>query len=64
MTPRMRQVLAKVRARTKDGSWYRAESKGERVTLVYLERRAKLVRRCWRGEEGDPNAAHEYRPKP
>lgn len=63
MTPRMREVLAKVREKTTDGSWYRAESKGERVTLVYLERHHKLKRRCWRGVEGHPDAAHEYRPR-
>lgn len=41
---------------------YRAESSGERVTLASLYRAGVLARRAWRGNEGEPDAAHEYRP--
>lgn len=57
-----RQTLARcIRAR-ETGTWYRAAGNGERVTLASLYRRGFCMRRCHRGREGEPDAAHEYRP--
>ncbi len=42
-------------------AWRRARDHGERVTLASLRSRGILERRAWRGKEGDPNAAYEYR---
>lgn len=64
MTKLQLQVLRKVRERTRDGSWYRAEGNGERVTLASLWRAGSLTRRAWRGVAGAADAAHEYRGKP
>ncbi len=41
--------------------WYRAKDHGERVTLPSLRRLGILVRRAWRGRDGDASAAYEYR---
>lgn len=41
---------------------YRAAGNGERVTLASLYRAGVLARRCWRGKEGEADAAYEYRP--
>jgi hypothetical protein len=41
--------------------WYRAATSGERVTLASLYRAGALTRRAWRGNEGEADAAHEYR---
>jgi hypothetical protein len=57
-----RQVLSKVITLTRNGGWFRAESSGQRVTLASLFRKGHLGRRAWRGEEGHPDAAHEYQP--
>ena len=46
----------------KEQRWYRAQGSGERVTLASLYRKGRLTRRAWRGREGEPDAAHEYRP--
>ncbi len=59
MTDRQRQVLRAVRAWP--FGWFRARSSGERVTLASLWRHGLLERRAWRGVEGEPDAAHEYR---
>ena len=60
-TPLERQVLHKVLTHTRNGGWYRAEGNGQRVTLASLFRKGALGRRAWRGKEGEPDAAHEYR---
>jgi hypothetical protein len=44
-----------------NGLWYRAAGSGERVTLASLWRHGYVERRAWRGVEGEPDAAHEYR---
>lgn len=41
--------------------WYRSARHGERVTLASLHTRGLAERRAWRGVEGHPDAAHEYR---
>ncbi len=48
--------------------WYRAGADdahgspaGERVTLASLFRGRMLVRRAWRGVDGEASAAYEYR---
>ena len=64
-TPLMRQVLAKVIVtHRRAGTMYRAAGSGERVTLASLHTHGLLVRRTWRGKEGDRDAAHEYEPSP
>lgn len=60
VTPRMREVLARVVRSHRGGRWFRAEHRGQRVTLAYLYKHGAIVRRAWRGVEGDPDAAHEY----
>jgi len=69
MTPRQKAVLAKVIVATTRGQWYRAgdvkddgrlHGHGERVTLASLHSHGLLVRRAWRGVEGERDAAHEY----
>lgn len=57
----MKEVLRSVFAATTRGQWYRAASSGERVTLASLYRHGALQRRAWRGNEGEADAAHEYR---
>jgi hypothetical protein len=44
--------------------WYRAVGSGQRVTLASLYRVGVLVRRAWRGREGEADAAHEYQLSP
>lgn len=39
---------------------YRSRTAGERVTLASLHARGHLVRRAWRGEAGQADAAYEY----
>ncbi len=56
-----RQTLARVAMAHAGAGWYRANSSGERVTLASLHTRGLLIRRAWRGVEGDRDAAHEYR---
>lgn len=60
MTPRMREVLARVVRSHLSGRWFRAGHRGQRVTLAALFARGVLARRAWRGVEGDADAAHEY----
>lgn len=61
MTKLQRYVLGIVAAHHLRGSWYRAASSGQRVTLASLYRAEALTRRAWRGVEGEPDAAYEYR---
>ena len=61
MTKLQRYVLGVVSAHHLRDVWYRAASSGERVTLASLYRAGALVRRAWRGKEGDAAAAYEYR---
>ena len=60
-TTLQRLMLVRVALTEADGDWYRARSSGERVTLASLHTRGLLLRRAWRGTEGDRSAAHEYR---
>jgi hypothetical protein len=62
MTERMASVLLDVRHATEDGSWFRARSSGERVTLAALWRHRRLRRRVWRHGKSTADDAHEYRP--
>jgi hypothetical protein len=61
MTKLQRYVLGVVSAHHLRDVWYRAASSGERVTLASLYRNGALVRRAWRGNEGEADAAYEYR---
>lgn len=73
-TTLQKRALARVFQRTLSGKdrWYRAgdcedgsqSNQGERVTLASLHSKGYLVRRAWRGVEGDADAAHEYRVSP
>lgn len=60
-TKLQRYVLGVVFAHHRRGLWYRAAGNGQRVTLASLFRAGMLSRRAWRGKEGEPDAAHEYR---
>lgn len=42
-------------------AWYRAANHGERVTLASLHGRGVAERRARRGNEGEADAAYEYR---
>lgn len=64
MTNRQKLVFEDVLRQTLRGQWYRAAGNGERITLASLFRCSALVRRAWRGQEGESNAAHEYRVSP
>jgi hypothetical protein len=55
------QVLRIVATHHLRGLWYRAASSGQRVTLASLYRAGALARRAWRGNEGEADAAYEYR---
>jgi hypothetical protein len=55
------ETMLRVREAHRAGKWYRARSSGERVTLASLFRRGILERQAWRGNEGEADAAHEYR---
>ena len=61
MTKLQRYVFGVVSAHHLRGLWYRAASSGERVTLASLYRAGALTRRAWRGNEGEADAAYEYR---
>ena len=61
MTKIQRYVFGIVSAHHLLGHWYRAASSGERVTLASLYRAGVLRRRAWRGNEGEADAAYEYR---
>jgi hypothetical protein len=61
LSARQREVLRSVLRATIAETWYRAQGSGERVTLASLFRAGILIRRAWRGAEGEPDAAHEYR---
>ena len=64
MTKLQRYVLGVVAAHHLRGVWYRAARSGERVTLASLYRAGVLRRRAWRGNEGEADAAHEYKLTP
>jgi hypothetical protein len=59
-----KDVFLKVVRKTVAKGWYRAETSGERVTLVSLQRYGLLIRRVWRGNEGEANTAREYQAAP
>ena len=61
MTKIQRYVFGVVSAHHLRNLWYRAASSGERVTLASLYRAGVLMRRAWRGNEGEADAAYEYR---
>lgn len=61
LTKLQRRLLGVVAAHHLRGLWYRAASSGERVTLASLFRAGALARRAWRGNEGEADAAYEYR---
>ena len=61
MTKIQRYVFGVVAAHHLRNLWYRAASSGERVTLASLYRAGVLMRRAWRGNEGEADAAYEYR---
>jgi hypothetical protein len=61
VTKVQRYVFGVVSAHHLRGLWYCAASSGERVTLASLYRAGALKRRAWRGNEGEANAAYEYR---
>jgi len=60
VTERQKEVTLAVGRATMRGTWYRAASSGQRVTLASLFRAGMLKRRAWRGVEGAADAAHEY----
>jgi len=64
MTKLQRYVFGVVSAHHLRGLWYRAAGSGERVTLASLYRAGALTRRAWRGNEGEADAAYEYRLTP
>lgn len=64
MTKLQRYVLGVVTAHHLRGLWYRADASGQRVTLASLYRAGALKRRAWRGNEGEADAAYEYRLTP
>ena len=64
MTERQQLVFRAVFIRTRLGGWYHASRNGERVTLASLWRHGALERRARRGEDGNPDAAYEYRVSP
>ena len=64
MTKLQRYVLGVVSAHHLRGLWYRAAGSGQRVTLASLYRAGVLNRRAWRGNEGEADAAYEYRLTP
>ena len=61
MTKLQRYVFGVVAAHHLRDLWYRAAGSGERVTLASLYRAGALKRRAWRGNEGEADAAYEYR---
>ena len=61
VTKLQRYVFGVVSAHHLRGLWYRAARSGERVTLASLYRAGVLRRRAWRGNEGEADAAYEYR---
>lgn len=56
-----RETLAHVTREHFAGRWARARRHGERPSLAALHARGFLVRRAWRGVEGEADAAYEYR---
>jgi hypothetical protein len=64
VTKLQRYVMGIVTAHHLRGRWYRADGSGQRVTLASLYRAGALKRRAWRGNEGEADAAYEYRLTP
>jgi hypothetical protein len=64
VTDRQILVFENVQLATRKGRWYRAAGQGERVTLAFLYRSGKLIRRVRDGKEDDASAAHEYQITP
>lgn len=64
LTDASRSALAHVAREHRAGGWARARSHGERVSLASLYARGYIIRRAWRGAEGQPDAAYEYRLTP
>ncbi len=63
MTTLQRDAARKVIAAwVNERRFYRATRSGERVTLASLYRAGLLARRARRGNDGEPDAAYEYRP--
>lgn len=57
-----KEVIRKVGAvHRKSGQWFRAEGRGQRVTLASLWRKGVLVRRIHRKGKNSADDAHEYR---
>jgi len=56
-----RASLQHVAAEHFAGRWARARRHGERASLAALYARGFIVRRAWRGNEGEADAAYEYR---
>lgn len=59
-----RESLRHVWAEQQAGRWARARRSGERPSLASLHTRGYLIRRPWRGTDGHPDAAYEYRLSP
>lgn len=61
LTDVARESLAHVSREHFAGRWARARRHGERASLAALHSRGLVVRRAWRGVEGEADAAYEYR---
>lgn len=61
LTPVARESLTHVSREHFAGRWARARRHGERASLAALHARGLVVRRAWRGAEGQADAAYEYR---
>jgi hypothetical protein len=64
LTGNQKRCLLKAIRATERGEWVRSEHHGERVTFASLHGRQLLVRRAWRGEAGEADAAYEYQAHP
>lgn len=61
LTPVARTSLLECVRASRSDTWFRARRGGERASLAALHARGLVIRRAWRGEEGHPDAAYEYR---
>jgi hypothetical protein len=64
LTPVAKETLLHVARSTFAGEWARARRHGERPSLASLHARGFVIRRAWRGTEGDADAAYEYQLTP
>jgi hypothetical protein len=64
LTPAQKATVRRLIGPTAANDWSRALSAGERVTLASLYSRGFAVRRPWRGREGEPDSAYEYKLTP